>query len=153
MKRVTFSIFIIVTVFFVNLYAKENEKEFDTFWKKFQLAVFEKNEKAVVEMTYLATKDEIEYFNFQMVFDDEAINIIKNTKSSAIKKIKRKAVSDENDPFEILDLPDKIKEMYILSVNYEDIEDEETIPYERVYAFGKYEGQYKFLGTYSIEQN
>ena len=58
---------------------------------------------------------------------------------------------DENDPFVILDLPIEVKELFLFPVQYEEVEDDEKITYERIYAFGIIGGTYKFLGSYNSD--
>jgi hypothetical protein len=127
------------------------DKELKSFWKSFQTAVTEKKDSAVLKLTFFPVEAEKEYFSFSLFFDSEVIDKIKNSSIYDLEKVQR--VSDElhDNPFDILGLPEDIKEVYILTVEGEYEDDESKIPYDRIYVFGKIIGKFKFLGFYVVE--
>jgi len=131
--------------------AISQEKELKNFWRNFQKAVIETDDSAVVALSYFSNIEEKEYFKFDLIFEVNAINKIKNSSTYDLEKVKRVNDDEGDNPFDILALPEEIREAYILTLeaNYED--EEATIGYDRIYVFGKFEGKFKFLGFYTIE--
>jgi hypothetical protein len=141
-------VFVLLLVIF-NLLNAQN-KEFETFWINFKTALSEGDEKKIIDLTYFASSEEKEYFSFSLIFDNEAIITITQATASDLIKFDDKSAEYDENPFEILDLPVEINELYLIHVTYEDATIDDVASYQRVYAFGKYKGNYLFLGFYSM---
>jgi len=147
MKKLFLAILLLLII--ANIVNAQNN-EFETFWNNFKSALSEGDEKKIIDMTYFASAEEKEYFSFSLIFDNEAIIAITKASSTDLTKFDNKNSEYEENPFEILDLPDEVDELYLINVTYEDESEEDVNSYQRIYAFGKYKGKYLFLGFYSI---
>lgn len=142
----------VILFFLITLSAQSQDKELRNFWKSFQSEVIEKKDSVILKLCYFSNEEDRQYFNFSLVFDEEVIEKIKNSSTYDLEKVER--VSDDemhDNPFDILVLPDDLKEVFILTVEGEYQDNESMIAYDRIYVFGKIEGRYKFLGFYVVE--
>ena len=146
-KVLIFLFFIVVLT--IDSYSQD--KELKSFWKSFQSAVIDKKDSDVVKLTYFPIEAERQYFSFALVFDAEVIDKIKNSSIYDLEKVERTSDELNDNPFDILGLPEDLKEVYILTVEGEYEDDESMIGYDRIYVFGKISGKYKFLGFYVVE--
>jgi|GEM_PF-2613626 len=153
MKRKMLKRFFIIILVFAGLYSTSysQDKELRNFWKSFQTAVIEKKDSTVIKLTYFFNEDTKQKFNFDYIFDENIRSKFKNFSIYDLEKAER--VHDElnDNPFDILSLPDDIKEAYILTVGDEYEEEESLIAMDIFYIFGKIEGKFKFLGFYTAE--
>ncbi|MFH1051842.1 MAG: hypothetical protein V1779_13050 [bacterium] len=150
MKKV-FSIILYVIFLIASFNAKSQEKELKNFWRNFQKAVTETDDSAVVALSFFSNEEEKQYFNFELIFDEDAINKIKNSSTYDLEKVQRIPDELNDNPFDILGLPEEINEVYILTVESEYEDEESMIAYDRIYVFGKFEGKFKFQGFYTVE--
>ncbi len=131
--------------------AISQEKELRNFWRNFQKAVIETDDSAVVALSFFSNEEEKQYFNFELIFDFDAVNTIKNSSLYDLEKVPRVHEETEDSPFDVLGLPEEIQEVYILTVQAEYEDEESVVAYDRIYVFGKIESKFKFLGFYTVE--
>ena len=150
MKKKLSIIFILLFVI-ASFDAVSQEKELKNFWRNFQKSVTEKNDSLVLTLTYFENEDEKEYFSFEIVFDEDAISTIKNSSTYDLEKAAKAPDELQDNPFDILSLPEELNEVYILPVESEYLDEEALISFDRIYVFGKIAGNFKFLGFYTLE--
>lgn len=140
------NVIIMSLLFFDFLYSKENN--FEQFYGQFLISLKTHNEELLKELTYFVDEEEKEYFSFDQVFDSTIVDSLLKYDIKRIKKIKRSKKLVEDNPFEILEIPIEVKEIYVIKLKTFYIEDDENIELINYFVFGKYKDSFLFLGSY-----
>lgn len=90
------------------------------FWLEFQKAVASLDPNKVADMSYFVSEADRQYLfeTFEEDFDDITVVAILEAKPTDLKRIRRNNVEFENNPFNILQIPSDVNEVFTLSINY-----------------------------------